>query len=220
MRHLGRQCDLVRIDHFRGFESFWSVPFGESTAKNGKWVPGPANALFEAMKREIGPLGIVAEDLGVITPEVDALRIGQGFPGMVVLQFEVGDPELDMDAIDENSVCYTGTHDNDTTVGWFHGTGDDTRTPEEVLETQRLVLERTGGSPETIHNDMIRLALSSRSCLAVAPMQDFLGLGSPARLNTPGTTKDNWRWRMQEGDIDARLAEAVAGMVQDASRSP
>ena len=220
MRHLGRQCDLVRIDHFRGFESFWSVPFGESTAKNGKWVPGPANALFEAMKSEIGPLGIVAEDLGVITPEVDALRIGQGFPGMVVLQFEVGDPEFDMDAIDENSVCYTGTHDNDTTVGWFHGTGNDTRTPEEVLETQRLVLERTGGGPETIHNDMIRLALSSRSSLAVAPMQDFLGLGSKARLNTPGTTKDNWRWRMQEGDIDARLAEAVARMVQDASRSP
>ena len=172
------------------------------------------------MKRELGSLGIVAEDLGVITAEVDALRLGQGFPGMVVLQFEAGDPDFDMGAIDENSVCYTGTHDNDTTVGWFRGTGSDTRTARQVRETQRLVLERTGGSPETIHTDMIRLAFSSRSSLAVAPMQDFLGLGSQARLNTPGTTKDNWRWRMQEGEIDARLAEAVAGMVQDASRSP
>jgi 4-alpha-glucanotransferase len=176
--------------------------------------------LFKAMKNALGPLGIVAEDLGVITPEVDALRLGQGFPGMVVLQFEAGDPEFEMDSIDANSVCYTGTHDNDTTVGWFHGTGDDTRTPEEVLASQELVLERTGGSPETIHRDMIALAMSSKANLAVAPMQDFLGLGSEARINTPGTTKDNWRWRMQEGDIDAALAEQVAEMVESSSRAP
>jgi 4-alpha-glucanotransferase len=220
MKHLGRQSDLVRIDHFRGFESFWSVPHGETTAKVGEWVPGPRDALFEAMKTEIGTLGIVAEDLGVITPEVDALRLAQGFPGMVVLQFEVGDKSFEMANIDKNSVCYTGTHDNDTTVGWFHGTGNDTRTEEEVLETRKRVLERTGGSPETIHTDMVKLAFSSNSRLAVAPMQDFLGLGSEARINTPGTTKDNWRWRMQEGDIDAKLAEQVATMVQASSRAP
>jgi 4-alpha-glucanotransferase len=220
MKHLGRQCDLVRIDHFRGFESFWSVPSTEKTAKIGEWLPGPREALFEAMKNALGPLGIVAEDLGVITPEVDALRLGQDFPGMVVLQFEAGDPEFDMAGVSENSVCYTGTHDNDTTVGWFHGTGDDTRTPEEVLANQKLVLERTGGTPGTIHTDMIKLAFSSNAALAVAPMQDFLGLGSEARINTPGTTKDNWRWRMQEGEIDAALAERIARMVQASSRAP
>lgn len=220
MKHLGQQCDLVRIDHFRGFESFWSVPYREKTAKNGQWIPGPGNALFEAMKKEIGPLGIVAEDLGVITPEVDALRLGQGFPGMVVLQFEAGDKNFEMDDIDENSVCYTGTHDNDTTLGWFHSNGNDTRTEEEVRETQALVLARTRGRPETIHTDMVKLAFSSKSNLAVVPMQDLLGLGSEARINTPGTTKDNWRWRMKEGDIDARLAVQVAEMVQKASRTP
>jgi 4-alpha-glucanotransferase len=219
MRHIGRQCDLVRIDHFRGFESYWSVPSDETTAKRGEWIPGPGDALFEAMKDALGPLGIVAEDLGVITPEVDALRLGQGFPGMVVLQFDAGDPDFEMDSIARNSVCYTGTHDNDTTVGWFRGTGDDTRTPEEVEATRELVLKRSGGSPETIHSDMIRLALGSNANLAVAPMQDFLGLGSEARLNTPGTTSDNWRWRMQEDDIDARLAEQIAAMVDDASRA-
>jgi 4-alpha-glucanotransferase len=220
MRHLSRQCDLVRIDHFRGFESFWSVPYGDKTARNGEWVPGPHDGVFEAMKKELGPLGIVAEDLGVITPEVDALRLGQGFPGMVVLQFEVGDEDFDMDSIDANSVCYTGTHDNDTTVGWFHGTGEDTRSEERVLEMQKAVLKRTGGRPETIHNDMIELAFGSNASLAVAPMQDFLGLGSEARINTPGTTKDNWRWRMQEGQIDGRLAEQVAAMVHASSRAP
>lgn len=219
MRHICRQCDLVRIDHFRGFESYWSVPFDETTAKNGEWIPGPGDALFKAMRKALGPLGIVAEDLGVITPEVDALRLGQGFPGMVVMQFEAGDPEFDMGSIDVNSVCYTGTHDNDTTVGWFNGTGSDTRTEEEIEATRELVLERTGGSPETIHNDMIRLAFGSRSALAVAPMQDFLGLGSEARLNTPGTTRDNWRWRLREGDIDVQLAEGIAEMVHEASRA-
>jgi len=220
MRHMAGQCDLVRIDHFRGFESYWSVPYSETTAKNGEWVPGPRDALFRAMNQALGPLGIVAEDLGVITPEVDALRLGQGFPGMVVLQFEVGDPDFDFDGIDENSVCYTGTHDNDTTVGWFHGTGSDTRTAEEVKQSQALVLERTGGSPETIHSDMIELAFSSNASLAVAPMQDFLGLGSEARLNTPGTTSNNWRWRMQEEDIDARFAEQVAAMIERNARIP
>ena len=220
LKHVGRQSDLVRIDHFRGFESFWSVPCGETTAKNGEWWPGPGDAIFDAMRDSLGSLCIVAEDLGVITPEVDALRLGQGFPGMVVLQFEVGDPEFDLDGIERNSVCYTGTHDNDTTLGWFLGTGDDTRTAEQIEETRQIVLERTGGASDSVPHDMIEFAFSSPAALAVAPMQDYLGLGSEARLNTPGTTSDNWRWRMREEQIDSELAETISSMVHAASRAP
>jgi len=219
MKHAASLNDLVRIDHFRGFESFWSVPYGSDTARTGEWVPGPGDGLFEALQGALGSLAIVAEDLGVITPEVDKLRLDHGMPGMVVLQFEVGDPEFDIDAIEQNSVCYTGTHDNDTTLGWFLGTGADTRTGEEIIATQKLALELTGGTEATIHLDMIRLAFSSASALAVAPMQDYLGLGSEARLNIPGTTMDNWRWRMNEGQLNAGLIESVNGMVREASRA-
>jgi 4-alpha-glucanotransferase len=219
-RHAAQQAHLVRIDHFRGFESFWSVPYGAKTAKEGEWVPGPGDALFKALERALGKLPIVAEDLGVITPEVDALRENHGIPGMVVLQFEVGDPQFDFDAIDVNSVCYTGTHDNDTTAGWFRGNGDDTRTVEELETTRTRALECTGGTADSIHWDMIRLAFSSRSTIAVAPMQDFLGLGSEARLNRPGTTANNWRWRMQADVLQPRLVEKVAEIVRSTSRLP
>jgi len=219
MRHIGRQTHLVRIDHFRGFESFWSVQYGEQTAKNGEWIPGPGNALFEAMRESLGTLPIVAEDLGVITPEVDELRLKQGFPGMVVLQFEVGDPDFRMEEIAENSVCYTGTHDNDTTVGWFRGNGDDTRSEKEIAETRASALKFTGGTQETIHSDMIRLAFSSNSALAIAPMQDYLGLGSEARLNTPGITLNNWRWRLRSAQLQQGFLESTGEMVEDASRS-
>ena len=219
MRHIGRQTHLVRIDHFRGFESYWSVPSSETTAKKGRWVPGPGDAVFDAMRESLGLLPIVAEDLGVITPEVEALRLNQGFPGMVVLQFEVGDPDFELAEVDENSVCYTGTHDNDTTAGWFRGNGDDTRSAKEIAETRKLALKRTGGTAATIHMDMIRLAFSSPSALAVAPMQDFLGQGSDARLNIPGTTANNWRWRLDKGLMDPGLRESVLGMVEEASRA-
>jgi 4-alpha-glucanotransferase len=219
MRHIGRQTHLVRIDHFRGFESFWSVQYGEQTAKNGEWVPGPGDAVFKAMRESLGTLPIVAEDLGVITPEVDELRLSQGFPGMVVLQFEVGDPDFKMEEIAENSVCYTGTHDNDTTVGWFRGNGDDTRSENEIAETQTSALRLTGGTPETIHTDMIRLAFSSNSALAIAPMQDYLGLGSEARLNIPGTTLNNWRWRLDARSLHQEFLESTGAMVEEASRA-
>ncbi len=218
--HAAEQAHLVRIDHFRGFESFWSVPFDEKTAKNGEWVPGPGDDLFFALERALGQLPIVAEDLGVITAEVEALRNGHGIPGMVVLQFEVGDPEFEIDDIDPNSVCYTGTHDNDTTVGWFAGAGDATRTEKEIRETREAALERTGGTPETIHADMIRLAYSTRSAIAMAPMQDYLGLGSEARFNIPGTTDNNWRWRMENDALGPGLTEWVADQVEAASRVP
>lgn len=219
-RHAAAQSHLVRIDHFRGFEAFWSIPFGSKNARNGEWVPGPGDALFVALENALGQLPIVAEDLGVITPEVDALRENHGIPGMVVLQFEVGDPAFDLDAIAENSVCYTGTHDNDTTVGWFCGNGDDTRSAEEIESTRANALKRTGGEAETIHRDMIRLAFASRSSIAIAPMQDFLGLGSAARLNRPGTTLNNWRWRMPPEGLPPGLVASVRELVQATSRQP
>ncbi len=219
-RHAAAQAHVLRIDHFRGFESFWSVPADAPTAKEGEWVPGPGDALFEALEGALGRLPIVAEDLGVITPAVEALRKGHGIPGMVVLQFDVADPEFDFDAIEENSVCYTGTHDNDTTVGWFRGNGDDTRSQAEIERTRAAALELTGGTAATIHHDMMRLAYSARSALAVAPMQDILGLGSAARLNTPGTTRNNWRWRMTADALRMNLVNLVAEMVSTSSRLP
>jgi len=210
--------DMVRVDHFRGFEAYWSVPYGASTARNGRWEPGPGDALFEAMERSLDRLPIVAEDLGVITEKVVGLRLRHQIPGMKVLQFELGDPEFRLEDIDEYCVCYTGTHDNDTTLGWFQGSRDDTRTRTEIEETRRNTLRLTGGTPETIHTDMIRLAFASRARVAVAPMQDFLGLGSEARMNIPGTTLDNWRWRLAPGQLSAAVRERVADMVSESSR--
>jgi len=219
MQHAARLTDLVRIDHFRGFESFWSVPYGATTARKGKWVPGPGNAVFEAMHQALGNLPIVAEDLGVITAEVDELRLNHGIPGMIVLQFEVGEPTFDIGDVEENSVCYTGTHDNDTTAGWFRGNGDDTRTEKEIARTRARALKVTRGSAETIHKDMIRLAFSSKAALAVAPMQDYLGLGSEARLNIPGTTLNNWRWRLRAEEMHPAFVHSVSKMVRAASRT-
>jgi len=219
IQHAVNQTPLVRIDHFRGFESFWSVPYGAENARGGSWEMGPGDSLFAAMQEAMGYLPIVAEDLGVITPAVDQLRENHGLPGMVVLQFEVGNHHFDINSVTENSVCYTGTHDNDTTLGWFLGSGEDTRSEDEVHNQRNNTLQHTGGSAETLTNDMIRLAFSSNSALAVAPMQDYLGLGSEARLNTPGTTMNNWRWRMLPEQLQDNFLESVRGLVKDGSRS-
>lgn len=219
MRHAARQADMVRVDHFRGFESFWSVRFGAETARDGEWLSGPGDDLFDAMKAALGCLPIVAEDLGVITPEVDRLRDRHQLPGMKVLQFLVGDPAFSFDDMVENCVCYTGTHDNDTTVGWCNGSGQDARSEQEIFATRQSALRASGGSEQTIHTDMIRLAFRSNARLAIAPMQDFLGLGSEARLNTPGTTWNNWRWRVLEEQLSPAFCESVANLVQEASRA-
>ncbi|MGA9574910.1 MAG: 4-alpha-glucanotransferase [Lysobacterales bacterium] len=219
LQHAASQMDLVRIDHFRGFESFWAVRYGSETAREGEWLPGPGDALFDAIKTALGGLPIVAEDLGVITPEVDALRQRHNLPGMKVLQFEVGNPGFKIEDVGSNCVCYTGTHDNDTTVGWFNGGGDDTRTEKEIIEDRKNTLKVTGGSDKTIHLDLIRLALNTRARLAVVPMQDFLGLGSAARLNTPGTTSNNWRWRVLDAQLSAKFCQAVANLIQETARS-
>ncbi len=219
LQHAASQVDLVRIDHFRGFESFWAVRFGAETAREGAWLPGPGDGLFNAMKTALGGLPIVAEDLGVITPEVDALRRRHNIPGMKVLQFEVGAPDFDIEDIGSNCVCYTGTHDNDTTVGWFNGAGDDTRTAAEIAESRKNTLTVTGGAAESVHLDLVRLAFKSRARLAIVPMQDFLGLGSGSRLNIPGTTSNNWRWRVTEAQLSAEFCQSVADLIRETARS-
>ncbi len=218
--HTMALMDLIRIDHFRGFEAYWSVPFGARTARDGEWIAGPGDRIFHALRNALPSLPIVAEDLGVITPPVEALRDGHNIPGMVVLQFDAVEANFDPAGIGEHCVCYTGTHDNDTTVGWFNGGPGDTRNPAEIRAQQQAVLDNTGGSPETIHLDMIRLAFASAARIAMVPMQDYLGLGSEARMNTPGTEANNWRWRLDAADLTPALVERVRAMVGDAARTP
>ncbi|MDZ4730058.1 MAG: 4-alpha-glucanotransferase [Xanthomonadales bacterium] len=224
MRHASEQNDLVRVDHFRGFESFWAVPFGAITARNGVWQRGPRDGLFLAMQTALGHLPIVAENLGVITPEVEALRLRHQMPGMVVLQFKVNNPEFDGNNMAANNVCYTGTHDNDTTVGWFRGgqenqTRNDTRAESEIKTTQQNVLRLTKGSAATIHTDLIRLAFNTPARLVVVPLQDYLGLGSDGRMNVPGTTMNNWRWRLQPGDLSQKIIRQIQTLVTESGRN-
>ncbi len=218
MRASAELADIVRIDHFRGFEAYWAVPADSDTARNGAWEPGPGDAIFDAMRAEFGSLPIVAEDLGVITPEVEALRDRHGIPGMVVLQFDVCDPDFSLDGVRDNCVCYTGTHDNDTTLGWFHGSPGDIRTADDIRAAQKAALEITAGTPATISMDLVRAAFSTRARLAIAPMQDYLGLGSEARFNTPGTSKDNWRWRVIAPQLSDDLCDNIAEAVFAAGR--
>jgi 4-alpha-glucanotransferase len=222
IRRLGKSAelaDLVRIDHFRGFEAYWSVPAGAETARRGEWVTGPGDAIFVALTDSMGQLPIVAEDLGVITPEVEALRDRHHIPGMKVLQFEVSYDGFDISTVAENCVCYTGTHDNDTTLGWFLGSPSDIRSDEEIERTRKAALDVTCGHAESIHNDMIRLAFETDARLAIAPMQDYLGLGSEARFNLPGTSGNNWQWRLDSGELTPALVDSVGQMVSDAGRA-
>jgi 4-alpha-glucanotransferase len=220
LRASSQLADLVRIDHFRGFEAYWSVPAESGTARAGTWQPGPGDAIFDAMEEALGELPIVAEDLGVITPEVDALRERHGIPGMHVLQFDVVNENIDVNDFEENSVCYTGTHDNDTTVGWFNGSPGDIRSSDEIVATQQAALRVTGGKAETIHLDMIRTAFATPSNIAIAPMQDYLGLGSEARINIPGTSSNNWRWRVLDTELTDTVCDNVAAMAAASGRAP
>lgn len=218
LRATSELTDIVRIDHFRGFESYWSVPAEAETARDGAWEPGPGDAIFDAMKNALGDLPIVAEDLGVITPEVEGLRDRHNIPGMHVLQFDVCDAGFRLSDVTENSVCYTGTHDNDTTIGWFHGSPDDIRSEAEIALTQEAVLRITGGTAETIHTDLVKAAFSTNARIAIAPLQDYLGLGSEARLNTPGTSAGNWQWRVVESQLSPKLCDNIASIVEASKR--
>jgi 4-alpha-glucanotransferase len=209
-------ADVARIDHFRGFAAGWSVPASETSAIAGRWIPGPGLKLFEAVRRELGDLPLVAEDLGVITGDVRALLAALGIPGMKVLQF--GFSEDDSEHLPHrhvaNAVVYTGTHDNDTTRGWFAALS--------ALERTR-VLDYVGGDGTDIARDFIREASTSVAGLAVVPLQDVLGLGSEARMNTPGVAEGNWAWRALPGALTPERAErlkrlaALTGRVEENS---
>ena len=161
----------------------------------------------------------MAEDLGMITPEVSALRDRHKIPGMAVLQFMLDDAGFDMGDISARCVCYTGTHDNDTTIGWFQGSSPEIRSAEDIRKRQETVLALSGGSAATIHHDLIRLAFSTAARIAIAPLQDYLGLGAESRFNIPGTTSDNWQWRVTQDQLSNELIESVATMVGESGRA-
>jgi 4-alpha-glucanotransferase len=195
--------DRVRIDHFRGFEAYWEVPATEKTAVNGRWVKGPGEALFNALIDNLGPLPVIAEDLGVITPDVEALRDRFGFPGMKILQFAF-DSGPDNSYLPHNyerhAVVFTGTHDNDTTNGWFAGLAH---------EERKKVLDYLNSDGEEIAWDLIRAALASVAGTAIIPLQDILSLGSSARMNLPGTSSGNWSWRFTWDDLKTDLCAGL-----------
>jgi 4-alpha-glucanotransferase len=206
--------DMVRIDHFRGFEAYWEVPATETTAVHGRWVPGPGAAFFAAVEQALGKLPIIAEDLGVITPAVEELRDRFGFPGMKVLQFAFGsgpnNPYLPHN-YPRACVVYTGTHDNDTTLGWFAHLS-----PEERAD----VLDYLGTDGHDIVWDLIRLAYSSVATLAIIPLQDILGLDSSARMNVPSRASGNWAWRFTWEMVQESALQRIAHLAYIYGRSP
>ena len=206
-------CDIIRIDHFRGFEAYWAVPYGDDTAINGQWEPGPGIDLFNAIKSQLGELPIIAEDLGLMTQGVIDLREATGFPGMKILGFAFDSGEENdylPHTYTKNCVVYTGTHDNDTLIGWFQ------KAKEEDRQFARDYLNSR--SDDEIHWDVIRGAWSSVASMAISPVQDFLGLGSEARINTPGVAAGNWQWRLRHGVLTDELAERIAKLTRVYSR--
>lgn len=210
-----RLFDIVRIDHFRGFEAYWQIPAGEPTAINGRWVKGPGAELFRVLQAELGELPIVAENLGVITPEVEAIRRQFHFPGMSLLQFAFGNdpqgPSFRPHNYERELVAYTGGHDNDTTLGWWNSSGasDSTRTPEDVRREHAFARAYLGFEKEPINWVLIRAVLASVADVAVIPLQDVLGLGSEARMNLPGTVGGNWKWRYRPEALTADLRDRL-----------
>jgi 4-alpha-glucanotransferase len=215
-RRLTQLVDIVRIDHFRGFAAFWQVPHGETTAINGTWADCPGDAFFHTLEHELGHVPVWAEDLGIITPEVERLRDDFDFPGMKVLQFAFDDKGAENPYLpfnyQHNCVCYTGTHDNDTTRGWW-----------DTLDAGQRQQVRDHVGPlddEAVHWAMLRLAMSSVADTVVVPLQDLLGLGSEARMNVPGRADGNWSWRYDESMIHDTLRTQLAGMTATFGRAP
>ncbi|MCD4751431.1 MAG: 4-alpha-glucanotransferase [Thermoanaerobaculales bacterium] len=206
-------ADALRLDHFRGFAAFWEVGAGEKTAVNGRWAPGPGRALFDALQQAIGSLPMVAEDLGEITPDVRALRKNLGLPGMAILHFAFS-PEPRSSFIPynhrEDLVVYPGTHDNNTTVGWYES---------DASEGEKdLVRRYTGADGSEVHWDLIRLAMSSVADTAIVPHQDLFGLGAQARMNTPGLGEGNWCFRLTENMLDPNVAARLRNLVETFGR--
>ncbi len=219
--------DLVRLDHFRGFEKYWEVPVSEPTAARGRWVEGPGAGFLSAVKTALGGLPIIAEDLGIITPEVEALRDGFRLPGMRILQFATHELKRKRPRRPErcrvNRIIYTGTHDNDTIRGWFTsppGTGN-TKAEEELEEERRLWRAYLGDvRDDDIPWAFIRLAWRSPARMAVAPLQDVLGLGSEARMNLPGTAWGNWQWRFRCEQVTKEIQRRLRDLTASTQRLP
>jgi 4-alpha-glucanotransferase len=221
--------DILRIDHFRGFAACWEIPGGDKTAERGRWVPAPGQELFTAIKYALGDLPIIAEDLGVITPDVEALRDRFEFPGMRILQFAFGGDPRNIDLPHNyvrNVVVYTGTHDNDTTVGWFKseaGAGS-TRDAGQIARERKFCLDYLDSDGEEIQWDFIRAALASVANTAIMPLQDVLGLGTEARMNLPASTDGNWAWRYRPDaltdDLRDRLKHLTALYGREQSVEP
>ena len=212
--------DLVRLDHFRGFEAYWEVPAGATTAIGGKWVKGPGRKLFEVLRKELGDLPIIAENLGVITPEVEAIQREFGFPGMSILQFAFGNdpqgPSFRPHNYSRELAAYTGVHDNDTTIGWWtsRGTGESIRTAEDIRKEHEFAKEYLGFENTPINWALIRTVLASVAVIAIVPLQDILGLGSEARMNLPGTVSGNWKWRYRKGAITPEMQGRMKMLTQ------
>jgi len=213
LRRQLQRFDLVRIDHFRGLAAYWAVPAGAATAREGRWCPAPGHALFRALKSDFGELPLVAEDLGVITDDVTELRQAFGLPGMRVLQFGFDgsphNPHLPHN-YQPDLVAYTGTHDNDTTAGWYRSLQAD---------AARKVQFYLDCPADAVLEGMDRAVLASVAQLAILPAQDLLRLGGEARLNTPGTVHGNWQWRLPEGGLTAALAAHYAALNQTYGRA-
>ena len=204
--------DLARVDHFRGFVSYWSVPARARHALSGHWKRGPGRAVFDAAAAELGELALIAEDLGVITPAVERLRDGLGFPGMAILQYHFDpDPHSPHNLANhrEHQVVYTGTHDHDTLLGWYRSLPGD----------RRAEVDAQIGSGEDPHWRLIELAFSSIAVLAMVQTQDVLGLGSEARMNMPGTAKGSWKWRLREGALTGDLARRLRAASEASGRA-
>jgi 4-alpha-glucanotransferase len=211
--------DIVRIDHFRGFEAFWKVPGGEKTAQKGKWTKAPGEKLFKSLKKHLGELPILAEDLGVITPPVEALRDEFGFPGMKVLQFAFGtnmETKFLPHNFVPNCVVYTGTHDNDTTRAYFEKEKSN-KSKNDIYEHAQVYLNYFG---EDILSELIRVAYASVANIVIIPMQDILNLGTEARMNFPSTTGGNWSWRFTWEEVGENISKHYNGLAQLYERPP
>ncbi len=214
LRWATENCDYIRLDHFRGFDQFWEIPAADDTAVNGRWVDGPRDDLFLKLREALGGLPFFAEDLGYITPEVHALRERLKIPGMAVLQFGFGDEgaHIYLPHRAEGKVVYTGTHDNDTVVGWWQsGAAEHERRNAEAY---------VGRCADGIHWAFIRSAQCSAASLCIVPLQDVLGLGSEARMNTPSLNGGNWRWRFEQRQLKSELAEKLAHLAELSDRLP
>jgi 4-alpha-glucanotransferase len=208
-------CDILRLDHFRGFESYWEIPAVEPTAIHGSWKKGPGDEFFHSLRELLGDLPFIAEDLGMITPEVNALRERMAIPGMKVLQFAFDNPGAHIylpHNFAPNCVVYTGTHDNDTTLGWWQSGA----TPQEQASAKAYL----GAAPGDVPWSFIRAAYGSVARMAIVPLQDVLGLGSEARMNIPSQLEGNWGWRFRAGVLQPDLAKKLAALTEVSDRVP